>query len=146
MHAALRLAGSAGRVRHHAQIVGAGGQRAGRDATFEHVLPRRDAVDVEGLARRGDKLGHRNRRRPLQIIAIRRDDHMFEPLPWPVADQRLDVREQALRRDDRGRAAVLDVGRQLFKSTNIAASSYATLTTANANVIERFGSAAQKRK
>jgi hypothetical protein len=71
---------------------------------------------------------------------------MFEPLPWPVADQRLDVREQALRRDDRGRAAVLDVGRQLFKSTNIAASSYATLTTANANVIERFGSAAQKRK
>ncbi|MFM0340029.1 acyl-CoA dehydrogenase [Paraburkholderia fungorum] len=34
----------------------------------------------------------------------------------------------------------------LFKSANIATSSYAMLTTANANVIERFGSAAQKRK
>jgi butyryl-CoA dehydrogenase len=34
----------------------------------------------------------------------------------------------------------------LFKSANIAASSYAMLTTANANVIERFGSATQKRK
>jgi butyryl-CoA dehydrogenase len=34
----------------------------------------------------------------------------------------------------------------LFKSANIATSSYAMLTTANANVIERFGSEAQKRK
>lgn len=34
----------------------------------------------------------------------------------------------------------------LFKSANIATSSYAMLTTANANVIERFGSAVQKRK
>jgi alkylation response protein AidB-like acyl-CoA dehydrogenase len=34
----------------------------------------------------------------------------------------------------------------LFKSANIATSSYAMLTTANANVIERFGSASQKRK
>ncbi|MFL9867153.1 acyl-CoA dehydrogenase [Paraburkholderia fungorum] len=34
----------------------------------------------------------------------------------------------------------------LFKSANIATSSYAMLTTANANVIERFGSAAQKHK
>nr|WKF61170.1 3-methylmercaptopropionyl-CoA dehydrogenase [Paraburkholderia busanensis] len=34
----------------------------------------------------------------------------------------------------------------LFKSANIATASYAMLTTANANVIERFGSDAQKRK
>lgn len=34
----------------------------------------------------------------------------------------------------------------LFKSANMATSSYAMLTTANANVIERFGSAVQKRK
>ncbi|EDZ99499.1 acyl-CoA dehydrogenase domain protein [Burkholderia sp. H160] len=34
----------------------------------------------------------------------------------------------------------------LFKSANIATSSYAMLTSANANVIERFGSEAQKRK
>ncbi|WP_233835435.1 acyl-CoA dehydrogenase [Paraburkholderia sp. ZP32-5] len=34
----------------------------------------------------------------------------------------------------------------LFKSANIATSSYAMLTSANANVIERFGSDAQKRK
>ncbi|HZZ12936.1 MAG TPA: acyl-CoA dehydrogenase [Paraburkholderia sp.] len=34
----------------------------------------------------------------------------------------------------------------LFKSANIATASYAMLTTANANVIERFGSATQKRK
>ncbi|NML34302.1 acyl-CoA dehydrogenase [Paraburkholderia antibiotica] len=34
----------------------------------------------------------------------------------------------------------------LFKSANIATSSYAMLTSANANVIERFGSAEQKRK
>jgi len=34
----------------------------------------------------------------------------------------------------------------LFKSANIATSSYAMLTSANANVIERFGSAQQKRK
>ncbi|WP_233805551.1 acyl-CoA dehydrogenase [Paraburkholderia sp. HP33-1] len=34
----------------------------------------------------------------------------------------------------------------LFQSANIATSSYAMLTSANANVIERFGSEAQKRK
>ncbi|MGF6774199.1 alkylation response protein AidB-like acyl-CoA dehydrogenase [Paraburkholderia sp. GAS199] len=34
----------------------------------------------------------------------------------------------------------------LFKSANIATASYAMLTSANANVIERFGSDAQKRK
>jgi len=43
-------------------------------------------------------------------------------------------------------ALVLHAVQSLFKSANIATSSYVGLTMGNANVIERFGSPAQKRK
>ena len=43
-------------------------------------------------------------------------------------------------------AVVAFACQSLFKSANMATTSYAMLTMANANVIERFGSAAQKRK
>jgi butyryl-CoA dehydrogenase len=43
-------------------------------------------------------------------------------------------------------ALVAHACQSLFKSANIATSSYAGLTLGNANVIERFGSAVQKRK
>src|SRR5437764_13623330 len=101
MHAGPGLAGGAGGVRHHAQIVGTCAQGSRKQAARERIAPKRDTGPRKLDARRRNELRHGEVGGLFQIIRICADDHMLE---LPRIEYQFDARVQLLR-DDRSRVS-----------------------------------------
>ena len=115
MHAGPGLAGGAGGVRHHAQVVGTCAQGSRRQAARERIAPQRDTGPRKLDARRRNELRHGEVGGLFQIIRICGDDHMLE---FPRIEQRFDARVQLLR-DDRSRGScVLGAAKKFLREVH----------------------------
>jgi len=81
MHAAFRIAGCAGRVRHDAQVVRSDRERPRLALLRQHLAPCHHAFADDLAARRRHELRHPEVGRTLQVIGIRRHHDVAQP--WP---------------------------------------------------------------